>query len=197
VRDELQANDAQLAGGHSTEGIENQLAIVANARAEPGQLWRKNTVSAGQVVCVTKALGTGVILAAHAEADAPASAVDAAMQSMLQSNRDVFNYLLTMQPAAVTDVSGFGLLGHLLEMLITGECSVELDINALPVLPGALELLAAGKHSSLQPALAQALSECHLADGLASTDPLIQLVLDPQTSGGFLVALEESQAETK
>lgn len=196
VNEELKANDAELAGGHSSEGMEAQLAIVANANASTSRIWHKNSVSPDQVLCLSKALGTGVILAADAEAQAPAEAVDAAMQSMLESNRLTFEYLLSLQPSAVTDVSGFGVLGHLLEMLAGSDCDAEIDIAALPALTGALTLLAAGKHSSLQPSLSPALQDCVLENGLQLSDPGIQLLLDPQTNGGLLIALEESQAKS-
>lgn len=189
----LAQQSVTLAGGHSTEGEETHLALTVNGDAETNRLWRKTGAQAGDVLVLTKALGTGVILAADAAAQAPAEAMQAAWQSMLCSNRDIAQTLATLNPHAVTDVTGFGLLGHLLEMLTEPDFSARLMLDTIPTLAGAKALWAAGWESSLVPQLAPNLLQCQSAQPLTIIER--GLLLDPQTSGGLLVALPTAEAE--
>ena len=185
----LHDQNVGLAGGHSTEGRETHLAIVANGELEPGKAWKKAGARAGDVLVLTKPLGTGVILAADMAAQAPAKAIDAAWESMLTSNRAAFEALKTIEPHAVTDVTGFGLIGHLLEMLSGGDLQAELTASAVPALTGAMSLLEHGWQSSLAPHLDPYRLECDV--GASVDDTVMRLMLDPQTSGGLLVALSD------
>lgn len=106
---------------------------------------------------------------------------------MLQSNRDAFESLKTIEPHAVTDVTGFGLIGHLLEMLAGGDLKVTLNANAVPALTGAMRLLEQGWQSSLAPQLEPYRLDCEVDDLVEENS--IQLMLDPQTSGGLLIAV--------
>lgn len=184
----LHDQNVALAGGHSTEGRETHLAIVANGELDPGQGWHKTGAQPGDVLVLTKPLGTGVILAADMAAKAPAEAMDAVWESMLGSNRAAFEALKTIEPHAVTDVTGFGLIGHLLEMLTGTELQAELNASAVPALTGALALLEQGWQSSLAPQLEPYRLECDIDDSVSGS--LIRLMLDPQTSGGLLIALD-------
>ena len=142
---------------------------------------------------ITKPLGTGVILVADMQAKAPAQATDTAFDSMLQSNRDIALVLQEYNVSAVTDVTGFGLLGHLLEMLSSTNLYAELNLKDVPLLSGAYQLSAEGFRSSLYPQLQPYLLQCDSTEGLDSD--YIDLLLDPQTSGGLLIALPETQAK--
>lgn len=190
VADALYDEAVVLAGGHSTEGPENQLALVAQGEAEPDQLWSKRGGQPGDLLVLTKPLGTGVILAADMAAAAPAQAVDAAWASMSLSNRLAAAALRAIRPQAVTDVTGFGLIGHLLEML-DDQLRAELYAAKVPALAGALALLEQGWQSSLAPQLAPYLSQCDLDAGISPAQQ--GLLLDPQTSGGLLIALPPQQ----
>ncbi|MGI9294661.1 MAG: selenide, water dikinase SelD, partial [Pseudomonadales bacterium] len=210
IVDALSEQGATLTGGHSTEGAESHLAIVANGELMPETQWTKAGVQPGDVLVLSKGLGTGVILAADMQGEAQAAAVDVAYESMLQGNDRSMRQLKDFSPHAVTDVTGFGLLGHLLEML--DATAVEsgtslgavLDLSAIPLLFGARELATAGWRSSLYPQLKPYLDRCSFSGGLEGglnqnnvdkTHPVeIDLLLDPQTNGGLLASLAESDA---
>jgi len=116
---------------------------------------------------LTKALGTGVILAADMQACASAKAVEAAYEMMLQSSREIAQTLRTLNPSAVTDVTGFGLLGHLLEMMSasadsSGQLGAVVKCSAVPLLDGALDLVEAGFQSTLYPHLQPYTLQCDI-----------------------------------
>ena len=197
IADALHEQQTTLAGGHSTEGMENHVAVVANGAVDPQRIWRKNTARVGDVLVLTKKLGTGVVLAADMQARAPALAVDAAYQSMMLSNRDAAIALEKLNPSAVTDVTGFGLLGHLLEMFNNGDgqsTGVIVHSAAVPVLEGARALAASGFRSTLYPQLQPLTLQAQIETGVDTT--VVDLMLDPQTSGGLLVALPAENAGT-
>lgn len=193
IAEALYSENATLAGGHSSEGPENQLALVAQGEVEPQRLWSKQGGRAGDLLVLTKPLGTGVILAADMAAAAPASAVDAAWATMLTSNQQAAAALRALQPTAVTDVTGFGLLGHLLEML-NDDLSTHLNSAAIPALDGALALLDAGWQSTLVPQLEPYLHDCQIDASVPVA--MRRLLLDPQTSGGLLIALPTADWST-
>ena len=193
IADALQQQRVALAGGHSTEGAETHVALVANGQAYQQALWRKNTPKKGDAIVLTKAIGTGVILAADMQAKASAQSIEAAFESMLKSNQEAALLLKQYQPSAVTDVTGFGLLGHLLEMFYDTALCAYVDTGSVPLLPGAYELANDKVRSTIYPQLQPYLLQCNI-DG--NTDAaIIDLLLDPQTSGGLLVALPTEQAK--
>ena len=215
IVDALREQGAVLTGGHSTEGAESHLAIVANGEVVPGTQWLKSGVQNGDVLVLSKGLGTGIILAADMQGQAPAPAVDAAFNSMQLGNHHAMRQLKSIDPHAVTDVTGFGLLGHLLEMLDSTnvdsgvQLKAILNLSAIPALVGANELATAGWRSSLYPQLEPYLRRCELkGDQSYATDShdldghsldrkyaaAIELLLDPQTSGGLLASVSESDA---
>jgi selenide,water dikinase len=155
---------------------------------------RKGGMRAGDVLLLTKPIGTGTLLAAHARLAAKGRWIDAALQSMLLSNRRGAQILREFGATACTDLTGFGLLGHLLEMTRPSGVDAELQLSALPLLEGALETVAAGIVSSLQPAnvrLRRALR--NQAEFVA--DARYPLLFDPQTAGGLLASVPVHQAE--
>ena len=197
IIDSLEPQGAKLRGGHSSEGEEAHLALVVNGELKPESAWNKGGLQAGDWLLLDKALGTGIILAADMQGEAPANAVDAAFESMLENNHQSMQQLLNFAPSAVTDVTGFGLIGHLLEMIDAShrsaanstEISVSLNLGEIPLIEGALELAGQGWRSSLQPQLEPLLERCEVPTGSN-----VDLLLDPQTSGGLLVALAEKKA---
>jgi selenide,water dikinase len=194
IADALQEQQVVLAGGHSTEGMEDHIAIVANGEAYESALWRKNTLRVGDVLVLTKPIGTGVILAADMQATASSIAVDAAFDSMMQSNREAAAQLVKHRPSAVTDITGFGVLGHLLEMIGDHDNGIGavLELGKIPLLPGALTLAEQGVRSTLYPQLQPLLLRCSMADSLSQR--CVDLLIDPQTSGGLLIAIAPEEA---
>ncbi len=189
----LNEQQTTLAGGHSSEGLETHVALVANGEVAPDHAVEKNSAKPGDALVLTKALGTGLILAADMQAKAPAIATDAAFDSMLQSNRLIASALNSHNVSAATDVTGFGLLGHLLEMLNSTDLQATLTLTDIPLLDGAFDLSSAGFRSTLYPHLQVYLQHCVVAEELDKHR--LDVLLDPQTSGGLLIALPQSNAE--
>jgi len=190
---ELAAAGAVLIGGHSAEGAVTSLALTCNGLIDPARLLRKSGLRAGDALLLTKPLGVGVLFAAQMRLQAKAAWIDAALDSMLLSNGSAAAILREHGVAACTDVTGFGLAGHLLEMLRPGGLGAEIDLAALPALPGALECLRRGFASSLAAANRQALAAITGARGVAAQDRLA-LLFDPQTSGGLLAGVPAARA---
>ncbi|MGF1491791.1 MAG: selenide, water dikinase SelD [Microcoleaceae cyanobacterium] len=129
----LEDATAVLIGGHTTEGPELALGLTCNGLAKPEQLLCKAGLQPGQALILTKALGTGTLFAAEMQLQAKGRWIETAIQSMLQSNQAAAECLVRHQATACTDVTGFGLVGHLWEMLRASQMSAELNISAIPI----------------------------------------------------------------
>ena len=185
VTETLAEAGAALVGGHTAEGPECALGLTVNGLGDR-VLLRKGGAGDGDRVVLTKALGTGVIFAADMRAGASAGWVEAALRSMLRSNAAAAAIFRDHGATSCTDVTGFGLLGHLIEILRASGADAELDLDAIPRLPGADALIARGVRSSLHPANA---AFGAALDGLDGHDPQAAIVLDPQTSGGLVATV--------
>ena len=187
----LEAAGASLVGGHSAEGAEMALGFAVTGRTRPGRLMRKAGLGPGDRLILTKPLGTGIILAAEMRGRARARIVEDAIETMLQSAATASTIFAAHGATACTDVTGFGLLGHLLEMLTASAADARLDPDAIPALDGALDLIAAGIASSLHQGNQSALSSLAGAD---PASPLAALLIDPQTAGGLLAGVSARRA---
>jgi selenide,water dikinase len=186
--DVLEAAGAVLVGGHSAEGAELALGFAVTGRPRPGKLLRKSGLRPGDRLILTKPLGTGVILAADARGLAPGRILDGALTMMVQSAGPAASCLLAHRATACTDVTGFGLLGHLLEMLRASNMNAVLDPEAIPALDGAVSLLGRGITSSLHADNVAAMTA--LGRGAPClTHPIAALLIDPQTAGGLLAGI--------
>jgi selenide,water dikinase len=187
----LEAAGASLIGGHSAEGAELALGFAVTGRTRPGRILKKGGLRPGDRLILTKPLGTGVILAAEMRGRAAARCYAAAVAAMLQPAAAASAALVAHGATACTDVTGFGLLGHLVEMLVASGVDARLDPEAIPALDGALHLLADGLASSLHAANLGALAA--LADAHPDS-PLAGLLIDPQTAGGLLAGIPAERA---
>jgi len=174
---------AALIGGHSSEGGRMALGLTVNGFGVSDRLLRKQGAQPGDRLILTKPLGTGVLFAAEMRGEVLGRWISGAIESMLVSNGPAAQVLREHGARAVTDVTGFGLAGHLLELL--GPLSARVDEEALPLLEGAAEMLAAGIASSLAPANRKR------AEGI---EGLSGAWFDPQTSGGLLAAVPAERA---
>lgn len=196
----LNAARCSLVGGHTGEGQELALGFAINglldidAQGELQTLWRKSAMQAGDALILTKGLGTGTLLAAHARGLARGRWVQTALASMVQSSQHAAEILQAHGSHACTDVTGFGLVGHLLEMTRASGTDATLVLSAIPVLEGALECVAQGALSSLHSANARVQTALHNAAEWAS-HPRYPLLFDPQTAGGLLASVPAHQAE--
>jgi len=185
---------APLIGGHTTEGTELAFGLACNGLVTPNQLLRKGGMKPGQLLILTKALGTGTLFAANMRLLCKGRWIDEAVCSMLLSNQEAAKVFIQHGASACTDVTGFGLLGHLLEMVKASGVAVQLDLEAIPVLEGALKTLQMGITSSLQlENLRASYSISNLSQ--VSTSPKYPLLFDPQTAGGLLATIPSEQAD--
>jgi selenide,water dikinase len=200
VRSVLDPLGAVLAGGHTLEGRDGgglALALTVNGAVPPERHWRKGPLQPGQVLVLTRPIGSGVLFAAALAGEAHPAWIDAALTTMQSDQAPLVALLARHGCCACTDITGFGLLGHLGEML-GGAVRVQLDLAAIPAHAGALQLLERGVTSSLAPANATALALLDAGGpvqllGEASPERL-QLLIDPQTCGPLLAALPEERA---
>ncbi|MDC0664306.1 selenide, water dikinase SelD [Marinobacter sp. SS21] len=182
-----------LVGGHTGEGQELALGFAVNGLIDPDRILGKDGLRAGDCLILTKPLGTGTLLAAHARLQAKGRWIDGALASMEASNQDAAQCLVKFGAKGCTDVTGFGLLGHLLEMTRPSQVDIELDLATLPLLDGAEHTVAAGILSSLQPANVR-LRRAIRAQQAWADHPRYPLLFDPQTSGGLLAGVPEQFA---
>ena len=183
-----------LAGGHSSEGAELSFGLSVQGLADKADILRKGGAMAGDRLLLTKALGTGTLFAADMRREAKGKWIELAVESMLQSNRRAADILRQHGATACTDVTGFGLAGHLVEMLKASGVSAELELDAIPALEGAEETMQAGIQSSLHPdnlRLRRAITNHEKA----AEREKYSILFDPQTSGGLLAAVPEIEAD--
>ena len=191
----LDAAGCALVGGHTGEGQELALGFAVNGLvdAQLQGLARKGGMRPGDLLLLTKPLGTGTLLAAQARLAARGRWVQAALHSMAQSSQSAAQLLRAHRVSACTDVTGFGLLGHLTEMTRASGVDARIALGALPLLEGARECAAQGITSSLQSANLRARHLLRNAEAFA-THPAYPLLFDPQTAGGLLASVPAAQA---
>ena len=189
--DVLEPAGAVLVGGHSAEGAELALGFAVTGRPQPGKLLRKAGLRPGDRLILTKPLGTGVILAAAARGLVSSRLVEAVTETMVQSAAPAASCLLAYRATACTDVTGFGLLGHLFEMLRASGVDAVLDPEAIPSLDGASALLARGITSSLH---AENIAALAVLAPAAQQHEIGPLLIDPQTAGGLLAGIPAARA---
>lgn len=192
----LNEANCALVGGHTGEGRELALGFAVNGLIDEDlhAVMRKEGMRPGDALILTKPIGTGTLFAAHARGAARGRWIDAALQSMVLSNQAGAQILREHGATACTDLTGFGLLGHLVEMTRPSGVDAQLRLSALPLLDGAVEMVAAGIVSSLQPAnvrLRRALR--NQADFV--NDSRYPLLFDPQTAGGLLASVPADRVE--
>jgi selenide,water dikinase len=176
--EQVRAAGALLAGGHTIRDAEPKYGLAVVGMVHPDGIWQKNGAKPGDAIFLTKPLGTGLVLA-HKQS------IDAAVEAMTTLNAAAADVLRPFTPNAVTDVTGFGLVGHAHEMADRSGVRIRLDAAALPALDGALEAARAGirtggdsRNREFAPVEADGVSEDVLA-----------LAYDAQTAGGLLISL--------
>jgi selenide,water dikinase len=183
-----------LVGGHTIEGEELAFGLACNGLVSADRILRKQGMKPGQALILTKAIGTGTIFAAQMRNLAKGRWIDNAIESMLISNQKAAKILLDFGATACTDITGFGLAGHLIEMLKASNVRVELNLEEILILTGAIETIEMGIFSSLQPQNLKV--SCYISNlSEVSNLPKYQLLFDPQTSGGLLASIDSNKAE--
>jgi len=195
--EKLREAGVALLGGHTVQDGEIKFGYAVTGEVAPSRVWSNAGARAGDEIILTKAIGTGIIATALKFERAPAGAIAAAIESMTRLNRLASEVLLAHVAGAVracTDITGFALIGHASEMASASGCTIEIDSASVPLLPGARALVKGnvpgGGRTNAQ----------HFSPGVevgAAIDPeLVQLLYDPQTSGGLLVSVAPDHADT-
>jgi selenide,water dikinase len=191
----LEGAGAELVGGHSAEALEPMLGFALTGEVEAGRELRRGSLRAGDRLILTKPLGTGILLAGAAAGVVPARDLDGALRVMQASPMPAARILRALGARGCADVTGFGLLNHLGEMLEASGLGARLDPLAVPALPGTLRAIEVGIRSTLRPGNAAA-ARPRLGEGWPEVLPArFELLLDPQTAGGLLAGVPEAAVE--
>lgn len=183
-----------ILGGHSIELSEPVYGMVVHGVVHPMNVIRNKGLRAGDRLLLTKPLGTGVIVSALRRGKTlPSGVLESAVASMLRLNRNASECMVRTGVHAATDVTGFGFLGHLREMVMGSQVTVNINARNVPLLPGALDLVQSGVHPrAMKDNLQDAQGITRFAPGISET---LQLMLaDAQTSGGLLIGCPPDRA---
>ena len=182
-----------IVGGHSVADDEVKFGMAITGVIDPRRIVRNVGARAGDALILTKPLGTGIVMTAFKRDALAEDHYAAAVQSMTRLNAVAASLMLKHDVHAATDVTGFGLVGHALKMAEGSGVTFVFEESDLPLLPGAIELARAG----MIPGGGKRNREFYdaqvkIADEVA--DEMVEIAFDPQTSGGLLIALPESQS---
>jgi selenide,water dikinase len=182
-----------IVGGHTVTDKEPKYGLAVTGLVHPERYLTKRGARPGDALILTKPLGVGLITTALKRGDAGEAHVDAVVQSMLQLNRHPSHLALFFGAHACTDVTGFGILGHALEMAESSGVALRLRVSDLPLLPGTRDYVATEAFpGGLWRNRDYVLPHVRFADGVAEEDRMI--LYGPETSGGLLIALAPRQA---
>lgn len=182
-----------VVGGHSIDDHEPKVGYAVAGIVHPARVWKNVGARPGDALVLTKPIGTGIISTAIKRGVAPQAAVDAAIRTMVTLNRAAAEAAAEVRVHAVTDVTGFGLLGHLREMTIGSSVRVRLAAGWVPLLPDVVALAKAGNvPGGTKRNLSGAAGVTRWDPGIP--EPLRAVIADAQTSGGLLVATPEGDA---
>lgn len=192
--DKLKEAGVVLVGGHSVEDKELKYGLSVTGFIHPDRVLTKNNIKVGDGLILTKPLGTGIINTAIKGGLASPELIDKATRLMAGLNRQAAEIMERHEVHACTDITGFGLLGHLAEMVADSGVGMEIHVDNLPIIPEALDYAEMG----LVPAGAHKNRDFRIA--MIDLDPSIDAVtldilFDPQTSGGLLICAAQDSAE--
>lgn len=194
--DAVREAGAFVSGGHTIDDNEPKYGLSVFGTVDPNRIMRNVGAQPGDVLYLTKPLGTGIMSAALNIDRITQDQMEPAITSMKELNKAGSIAMRAAHAHAATDVTGFGLAGHLHEMLKASACSAELDFDALPLFEGAWDLSCAycrpGKTFAIIDDLEEHFEQGSLDD--ETFDNYLGIVCDPQTSGGLLVALDPDEA---
>ena len=192
--DKMKEADVVLVGGHSVEDHELKYGLSVTGFIHPDRVLTKKNLKKGDRLILTKPLGTGIINTAIKGSLAATDLTDKVTRLMATLNRDAAETMGLFPVHACTDITGFGLLGHLAEMVKDSGCGIELEVLRIPIIPEAVEYAGMG----LVPAGAynNRTFFSPIVDIPVSLDPVKQdIFFDPQTSGGLLICVDRESAD--
>jgi selenide,water dikinase len=191
---QVRAAGGLLAGGHTIRDQEPKYGLAVVGTVHPQGIWPKNGARPGDVLFLTKPLGTGVIMTGYKHGLAGQQQLERAIRWMCTLNKDAADVLRPLSPNAVTDVTGFGLFGHAYEVAERSGVRLVLESERFPAIDGALDLARKGVRTSGDPRNRDFAGRHVELDGLSET--LVALGYDPQTAGGLLVAIPADRGAT-
>lgn len=181
-----------IIGGHSIQDPELKLGYAVTGTAHPSRIYTNRGARAGDTLILTKPIGTGTITTGIKLGLTPSAVADEAIRWMLTLNDQASRALGPYEVSAVTDITGYGLLGHAFEVAKASNVTLRISATAVPLMTGALELA----HRDVFPGAVEA-NRRYIGDQVdwSATSPVLQkLLLDPQTSGGLLISLPDARA---
>jgi selenide,water dikinase len=176
-----------LAGGHTLRADEPLYGLAVVGIVSPGAIWTKAGAQPGDELYLTKPLGTGLVVHGRKEGHVDDETLAPVVEQMKTLNRAAADSLRALEPHAVTDVTGFGLIGHAYELATRSGVRVDLNVNALPVIPAARELAERGVATGGDPRNREYVGDALSAEGASDVD--LRIAFDPQTAGGLLFAI--------
>lgn len=188
------AAGAVIVGGHSVRDAEVKYGLAVTGTVDPQRMLTNDRARVGDLLVLTKGLGTGFITTANRRDACPAETLTAACASMVSLNDAASKAAVELGASAATDITGFGLAGHSCEMAEASNVTIELSLEKLPLLPGAKELAVKANFTrAIASNRGHTESRTLLASGVAESD-LLPFLFDPQTSGGLLIAISPGSA---
>ncbi len=192
--DKIKEANAILLGGHTIEDIEMKYGLSATGTIHPKKIIRNNTIRPGDKLILTKPLGMGVITTSIKADEASKNAIDKAVFHMRELNKTASEVAINVGVNAMTDVTGFGLLGHLHEML-NENTAINLDFNSIPIIEEALELAKAGFFPGGSFRNEKFCKKYVKLQSNSFPQHKIMLMYDAQTSGGLLLSVPHKKAD--
>ena len=183
-----------VVGGHSIRDEETKFGYSVTGVIDPNRVLANSGAQSGDALVLTKAIGTGVISTAIKKEKARESWIAAAVASMTTLNQKAAQALSPYRVHAMTDITGFGLIGHARELALASRVSLRLHADRVSLLPGALECVRAGYIPGGLKANRE-FAECVVEYAADIAEELKALLFDPQTAGGLLISLDATQAE--
>jgi selenide,water dikinase len=183
-------------GGHSIRDEETKFGYAVTGLVHPGKILANSGAQPGDALILTKPLGTGVISTAIKNGKAEPAWIDAAVQSMTKLNKQAAELIGNREYRVhgMTDVTGFGLIGHAREMALASNVALRISSKDIAILPGALECIRSGQVPGGLKANRE-FAECVVGYESAISDELKTLLFDPQTAGGLLISIAEGDCE--
>ncbi len=184
-----------VVGGHSVSDQEVKFGLSITGSIHPDKIKTNSNAQPGDTIILTKPLGTGLISNAMMNNKADEGHIQSAVDSMIQLNREASRIAVELGANCITDVTGFGLIGHMREIALGSKVSATIYADRLPILPGALEIASSGSfYSGGERRNLKFVSDIlNIED--AVSDPYRRLVSDPQTSGGLIVTIPADKAD--
>lgn len=192
--DKITEAGAVLAGGHSIDDDEPKYGLSVTGTVHPERIWTNTGARPGDVLVLTKPIGSGVLFNANLKKWVSAAAMDNCLEVLTNLNRWPAEIMQNFDIHAATDVTGFGLAGHALEMVGESSITIDIRIEALPVMDEALDMYRKGMTTGVNASNRQQVAgKMTMASGLPAWHQ--EIVFDPQTNGGLMAALPENQSQ--